>query len=111
MAVKHNVFCTRCGTVYNWFDKHACPNRWPENDTPFATVVERNLPMMDEVTGKIVARFKAELVDMEDKAIVDAVIKAAQEEGITMLYLLDKQFIMEAIREKLIRQHGGAVDG
>jgi hypothetical protein len=70
--------------------------------TPFATVVERTLPMLDEVTGRIVARFKAEVIDMENKAIVDAVIKAAQEDGITTL-LMDKQFVLEAIREKLER--------
>jgi hypothetical protein len=33
-------------------------------------------------------------------------VRAAQEAGITTLYLLDKQFVMNAIREKLIKERG-----
>ena len=51
----------------------------------------------DEIITSIVAK----VCDMRNKAIVDAVVDAAQRAGITELYLLDKTFILEAIREKL----------
>lgn len=61
MTVNHSVYCTRCGEVYEATMKHTCPYRYPYNDTPFATVVELGLPMLDEVTGRIVTKFRAEL--------------------------------------------------
>lgn len=106
MAERHLTYCNRCGELFEWGATHSCPMK-RRNDIPFVTVVERTLPMLDEVTGRIIARFKAEVIDMENKAIVDAVIKAAQEDGITTLYLMDKQFILDAIREKLERETWG----
>lgn len=73
------------------------------DEAPFATVVSSNLPLLDDVTGMITEKFHAELVDMQDKAIVDAVIKAAEQEEITQLLLLDKGFVLDAIREKMER--------
>ena len=35
--------------------------------------------------------------NMRDDAIVDAVIRAARDEGITDLYLLDKKFVLDAL--------------
>ena len=52
---------------------------------------------------RVERRFMAEVVNMQDQAIIDAIINAAQEAGITHLYLLDKTFIVEAIQEKLER--------
>lgn len=105
MRSNENVMmCHWCGEIYPIGYKHVC--RMKQRDTPFATIVDSKLPMLDEVTGRIVCRFKAEVVDMENKAIVDAVIRAAQEDGITTLYMLDKDFILSAIREKLMRDGG-----
>ena len=53
--------------------------------------------------GKMMA-FKAKLIDMKNEAIVQECIKAANEAGITDLFLLDKQFIIDAIREKMERE-------
>lgn len=103
MAERHVTYCNRCGEVFDWGTKHECPMK-RRDDIPFATVVESNLPMLDEVTGRVVAKFKAEVVDMENKAIVDAVIRAAQAEGITTMHLMDKQFIVDAIRNELRRR-------
>lgn len=53
--------------------------------------------------GKMMA-FQAKLTDMKNEAIVQECIKAANEAGITDLFLLDKKFIVDAIREKLERE-------
>lgn len=45
----------------------------------------------------------AQVVDMQDQCIVDAIIEAAKEAGITYLYLIDRKFIIEAIQEKFER--------
>ena len=60
-----------------------------------------NDPVIDTNEMTVTFHFAAEVCDMADKAIMDAVVKAAQEAGITELYLLDRQFILEAIRDKL----------
>ena len=53
--------------------------------------------------GKMMA-FQAKLIDMKNKALVQECIKAANEAGITDLFLLDKQFVLDAIREKMERE-------
>ena len=51
----------------------------------------------------IINKIKAEIVDVYDDVIVQACIDAAKEEGIHDLYLLDKKFVMDALREKIQR--------
>lgn len=66
-------------------------------------------PVVDMDSMTVNFRFAADVLDMAEQAIVDATIKAAMEAGITELYLIDRRFILEAIREKLARD-GGAED-
>ena len=46
----------------------------------------------------------AKVVDLAEDACVEAAIKAAMEAGITDLYLMDKQFVIDALVEKLQRE-------
>lgn len=55
---------------------------------------------MAELPGKVAAVVE----DSTDLAIVAAILAAARAEGVTDLYLLDKTFILDAIREKLERE-------
>ena len=50
-----------------------------------------------------IATIAAQVADTTDGVIVQAVIKAASDMGITDLYLIDKKFIQEALSEKLAR--------
>lgn len=50
------------------------------------------------------AKVAAVVEDTADDAIVAAVLEAARAEGVTDLYLMDKTFILDAIREKLERE-------
>ena len=45
----------------------------------------------------------AHVQDTADKAIVDAIVQAAKEAGIAKLYLIDKPFILAAIKENIER--------
>lgn len=60
-----------------------------------------NDPVVDVSEMTVTYHFAAEVCDMADNAIRDAIVDAAQKAGITELYLLDKTFILEAIRDKL----------
>lgn len=62
-----------------------------------------NDPVIDTNEMTVTFHFAAEVCDMADNAIRDAVVDAAQKAGITELYLLDKTFICDAIREKLAK--------
>lgn len=96
--------CSKCGKVFPVVrGYHICRGYRMSNEYPFATIVNSNLPLLDDATGRITAKFYAELVEMQDKAIVDAVIRAAEDEKITQLLLLDKKFVLDAIREKMER--------
>lgn len=47
------------------------------------------------------------LIDMRYSVIFGEIIKAASEAGITDLYLMDKQFVIDALLEKLERDYHG----
>lgn len=55
----------------------------------------------DDATVK---RIMAQVADLSDQAIYNAIKKAAQEAGVTDLYLMDKKFVLDALREKLERE-------
>ena len=52
-------------------------------------------------THTFMVNVAAKVADMTDKVIVDACIEVAKDAGITDLYLIDKTFLLEAIRDKL----------
>jgi len=56
----------------------------------------------DDTTVK---NIMAQVEDLSDQAIYNAIIKAAQEAGVTDLYLMDKTFVLDALREKLEREN------
>lgn len=49
----------------------------------------------------IVRKISAQIVDMQDDAIVQCCIDIAKEAGIHDLILLDKKFVLDALREKI----------
>lgn len=65
-----------------------------------------NDPVVDVSEMTVTFHFAAEVCDTVDNAIRDAVVDAARKAGITELYLLDKTFILEAIRDKLREKLG-----
>ena len=52
-------------------------------------------------------RISCQLIDIADEEIYREVTKAAHEAGIDDLYLMDKQFVLDALREKLEREGYG----
>lgn len=53
---------------------------------------------------KIEQNIRVQMQENFDKAIVDEIIRGAKEQGITDMVLLDKEFIMEALKEKADRE-------
>ena len=49
-------------------------------------------------------KIQAAAIDMTDNLVVQAITQAAKEEGVTDLYLIDKKFAADAIKEKLERE-------
>lgn len=56
---------------------------------------------------KIRKNIVAQIVDMTDKVILEAVIEFAKSEGITDLYLLDKEFVKTALEREIAKRKGG----
>lgn len=50
-----------------------------------------------ECTNKILAQ----VIDTADKAIVDAIVREAKAQGVNDLFLIDKEFIMSAIKNEM----------
>lgn len=57
----------------------------------------------ENVRLEIVRKVEVKLIDMMDQLILDEVIRAADEAGITDLFVLDKRFVLDALREKMER--------
>lgn len=51
----------------------------------------------------ITHRMAVQIIDMREKALVDAVIACARENGVNDIWLLDKKFVLDALREKMER--------
>lgn len=56
----------------------------------------------DDATAK---NIMAMVEDMTDQAIYSAIIRAAKESRITDLYLMDRTFVLDALREKMEREN------
>lgn len=58
----------------------------------------------DCFTYQVTQKLLAEVVDKTDEVIVQAIIADAERCGFTDLYLLDRQFVLDALREKAERE-------
>ena len=63
----------------------------------------------DPVGTVLVERTMARVIDIRDQVVYEAVIRAACEAGIDNVYLMDKQFVFDALREKLERDYYGKI--
>lgn len=70
---------------------------------PYKRFEARATELDPDYIYQITEKIYADTVNLHDKAIVDACIKAAEEAGFTQLYLLDRRFVLDALREKLER--------
>ena len=60
---------------------------------------------IEEVTYELHNEFLVKCVDLLDREIVNAIIDAARENGVTEVYLIDKEFILRAIKNELERYY------
>lgn len=65
---------------------------------------ELNPSELDFDTNTFTQRILAHTLDMQEDAIVQACIRTAKDAGITDLFLIDKQFVIDALREKIERE-------
>ena len=56
------------------------------------------------------AKLRAVVAELEDEEICRAIMEDAREAGFTDLYLIDKDFIREAILREVARRRGEAYD-
>ena len=57
-----------------------------------------------DVIGSYTTKIMAEVVDASDKVIVDVIIREATAQGVNDLCLIDKEFVMTAIKNEIIRR-------
>ena len=62
-------------------------------------------PEVDSVST-IRHSFAAVVAEKEDEAIMNAIVEAAEKAGITDLCVIDKEFILSAIKHELERREG-----
>ena len=62
---------------------------------------------IDKNIYTITQKIQAQIADLSEKAIVQAIIDFAKEQGYTDLYLIDKEFIMSAILHEIERRKNG----
>lgn len=54
--------------------------------------------------GKVKLNVRAAVIEAADKVVADAVIQTAIADGVAELYLLDRKFVLDALREKIERE-------
>lgn len=76
-----------------------------ENVRPKMEHISLTRPAVAKIEdGKIMFNIRAAVVDATDKAIADAAIQTAIADGVAELYLLDRKFVLDALREKIERE-------
>ena len=58
---------------------------------------------IEETTYELHNEFLVRCVDLLDKEIVNAIVDTARENGVTDVYLIDKEFILRAIKNEFER--------
>ena len=58
---------------------------------------------IEETTYTLHDEFLVKCVDLLDKEIVNAIVNTARENGVTDVYLIDKEFILRAVKNELER--------
>lgn len=58
----------------------------------------------DDTTWSVSRKISAQVMDMTDKVLMGSIISAAREEGVNDLFLIDKEFIITAIKNELARR-------
>lgn len=109
------VQCDKCGVTSNvlYQDRESAVDDW--NAKKIIRVVRGNpiahckLNNNDGFSfdGEICSsmhRAAVQYADMLDTAVVNEALKVAKEAGISDLYLLDKQFVIDALTEKIQRE-------
>ena len=64
-----------------------------------------DVPQIDGTMVELHRKIAAVVAETSDDAIVNAILDVAKEHEVTDLYLLDKAFILDAIREKKEREN------
>ena len=62
---------------------------------------------IEETTYELHNEFLVRCVDLLDKEIVNAIVDTARKNGVTDVYLIDKEFILRAIKNELERMKEG----
>lgn len=61
----------------------------------------------DSILTAHIDKTAVKVIDMQERQVYEAAIRAAYAGGIDILYIMDKQFVLDALREKLERDHYG----
>ena len=81
------------------------PKNYPLHHYDLRTLQDKELLATQLENPYTVSSIAARVADMTDTAITQAIIHAAVDAGVTDLYLIDKKFIKEAIKEQLDRDN------
>lgn len=74
-----------------------------EHNYPSPSYYRLNNDDIEEITYELHNEFLVKCVDLLDKEIVKAIVDTARENGVSEVYLIDKEFILRAIKNELER--------
>lgn len=104
--------CPNCGSIMNEDDTVYMRNgkvaKINYNPNPL-TFVRMELTELDVVDAQspihqLTEKYAAVATESMDNAIMNTIIDCAQRDGITHLCIIDKKFVMDAIKEKMERE-------
>lgn len=62
----------------------------------------------DESIHSMVAKIMVELIQKEEEYVTDKIIEFAKENGVSVLYLIDRDFVLDALKHEIERRKNGA---
>lgn len=78
--------------------------KWAEGVKPMERIVLTRPVIVELDGGKAKINVRAAVIEAADKVVADAVIQMAIADGVAELYLLDRKFVLDVLREKIERE-------
>ena len=102
------AWCSICRKHYPADEQHNCF----KVKIPKMARIDLALPTMsiENDVYTINQKIAAHCIDMADETIMKAIISTAKSEGISQLFLLDKEFVMNALRKAIAEHERRATD-
>lgn len=104
--IRH-VTCPTCGAILDWNENKKTDifNGYPIHRVHLNGLTRYKLENDgDDHTHTISIKIMVELIQKEEDYVIDRILECARENGVSVLYLIDRDFVLDALKHEIERR-------